>query len=39
MANHDVELLPIAYADLDEIFDYIILENHIGKSAGSRHNA
>ncbi len=27
MAKYDVELLPAAYADLDEIFDYIMVEN------------
>lgn len=27
MGKHDVELLPAAYADLDEIFDYIIVDN------------
>ncbi len=27
MKKHDVELLPAAYADLDEIFDYIMSDN------------
>ncbi len=27
MEKHEVELLPAAYADLDEIFDYILLDN------------
>jgi len=27
MEKYNVELLPAAYADLDEIFDYILVEN------------
>ena len=27
MEKYDVELLPAAYADLDEIFDYIMVNN------------
>ncbi|MCL5070491.1 MAG: type II toxin-antitoxin system RelE/ParE family toxin [Actinobacteria bacterium] len=27
MKKYDVELLPAAYADLDEIFDYIMVDN------------
>ncbi len=27
MEKYDVELLPAAYADLDEIFDYIMVDN------------
>jgi toxin ParE1/3/4 len=27
MTNYNVELLPAAYKDLDEIFDYILLDN------------
>ena len=27
MEKYDVELLPAAYADLDEIFDYIMMDN------------
>jgi len=27
MEKYDVELLPVAYADLDEIFDYIMADN------------
>ncbi|MCL5070458.1 MAG: type II toxin-antitoxin system RelE/ParE family toxin [Actinobacteria bacterium] len=27
MGKYDVELLPAAYADLDEIFDYIMVDN------------
>lgn|ERR1035437_558412 len=27
MVNHEVVLLPAAFADLDEIFDYILAEN------------
>ena len=27
MEKYDVELLPAAYADLDEIFDYILVDN------------
>ena len=27
MGKHDVELLPVAYTDLDEIFDYIMDDN------------
>jgi len=27
MERYDVELLPAAYSDLDEIFDYIMVDN------------
>ena len=27
MEKYDVELLPVAYADLDEIFDYIMVDS------------
>jgi plasmid stabilization system protein ParE len=27
MGNYEVELLPVAYTDLDEIFDYIMADN------------
>ncbi|MHB8127061.1 MAG: type II toxin-antitoxin system RelE/ParE family toxin [Desulfitobacteriaceae bacterium] len=27
MEKYDIELLPAAYADLDEIFDYIMVDN------------
>jgi toxin ParE1/3/4 len=27
MESYEIELLPAAYSDLDEIFDYILLEN------------
>ena len=27
MDRYDVELLPAAYSDLDEIFDYLMAEN------------
>ena len=27
MARYEVELLPAAFSDLDEIFDYILMEN------------
>lgn len=27
MERHDVRLLPAAYSDIDEIFDYILIEN------------
>lgn len=27
MAKYDIVLLPVAYSDLDEIFDYVLAEN------------
>lgn len=32
MGKYDGELLPAAYADLDEIFDYIMVDSLIAKS-------
>jgi plasmid stabilization system protein ParE len=37
MEKYDIELLPAAYADLDEIFDYIMVDNPLA-AAGMLDN-